>query len=195
MALLAYNEIKPGKAIIYNDEPYEVIESHVARTQQRKPQNQTKLRSLLNGRVITISFHVSEKVPEADVSKRSIKFIYENRGEYTFSEVDTPSKRFPLSKDIIGDQAKYLKANTLVDALVFGEDEDEKIIGISVPIKMEYLVKEAAPAVKGNTAQGAMKQVTLENGLSINTPLFINEGDTIVINTVSGEYVGRAEKN
>ena len=196
MAILQYNEIKPGKSIIYNDEPFEVIEYHVARTQQRKPQNQTKLRSLITGRVISVSFHASDKASEADLEKKPIKFVYENKGEYVFSEIKDPSKRFTLPENIIGEQVKFLKSNILVDALVFGDEDNEgsKIIGVKLPIKIDYKVKEAAPAVKGNTAQGATKDVTLENGLVIATPLFINEGDVIVVNTSTGEYVERGEK-
>lgn len=197
MAILVYNEIRIGKCIIHNDEPYEVIESHVARTQQRKPQNQTKLRSLLSGRVISVSFHASDKASEADIDTKEIKFVYENRGEYVFSEINDPSKRFSLPLTLIENQAKFLKSNLVVEALLFTpEDEDEpKIIGIKLPIKIEYKVKEAPPAVRGNTAQGAMKQVVLENGMSVVTPLFINEGDSVIVNTVSGEYVERGGKN
>lgn len=196
MAILQYNEIKPGKFIVYNDEPYEVIESHVARTQQRKPQNQTKLRSFISGRVISISFHAADKAVEADIEKKPIKFVYDNRGEYVFCEIKDPSKRFNLGEEIIGEQTKFLRSNVIVDALVFTDQDDEaKIIGIKLPIKIDYKVKEAAPAVKGNTAQGATKDVTLENGLVISTPLFINEGDVIVVNTSSGEYVERGEKS
>ena len=103
--------------------------------------------------------------------------------------------RFNIPENILGENAKFLKTNLIVETLKFGEDEEAKIIGVSLPPKVEYLVKEAAPAVKGNTAQGALKQVTLENGLKINTPLFINEGDTITVSTQTGEYAGRAEKN
>ena len=197
MAILVYNEIRIGKCIIHNDEPYEVIESHVARTQQRKPQNQTKLRSLLSGRVISVSFHASDKASEADIDTKEIKFVYENRGEYVFSEINDPSKRFSLPLTLIESQAKFLKSNLIVEALLFTpEDEDEpKIIGIKLPIKIEYKVKEAPPAVRGNTAQGAMKQVVLETGMSVVTPLFINEGDSVIVNTVSGEYVERGGKN
>lgn len=197
MAILVYNEIRIGKYIIHNDEPYEVVESHVARTQQRKPQNQTKLRSLLSGRVISVSFHASDKASEADIDTKEIKFVYENRGEYVFSEINDPSKRFFLPLTLIENQAKFLKSNLIVEALLFTpEDEDEpKIIGIKLPIKIEYKVKEAPPAVRGNTAQGAMKQVVLENGMSVVTPLFINEGDSVIVNTVSGEYVERGGKN
>lgn len=191
--MLEYNEIKPGKYIVHNGEPYEVIFSHVARTQQRKPQNQTKLRSLISGRVVSISFHAADKVDEADISKRPIKFIYANKGEYVFSEANDPSKRFNLSESLVGTQVKFLKGNTIVDVLTFNaDDEDEqKIIGVKLPIKVELRVTEAPPSIKGDTAQGGTKQVTLETGATVNTPLFIKEGDVIRVNTETGEYVER----
>lgn len=191
--MLEYNEIKPGKYIVHNGEPFEVIFSHVARTQQRKPQNQTKLRSLISGRVVSVSFHAADKVDEADISKRPIKFIYANKGEYVFSEVSDPSKRFNLSESLIGTQAKFLKGNTIVDVLTFNaDDEDEqKIIGVKLPIKIELKVTEAPPSIKGDTAQGGTKQVTLETGATVNTPLFVKEGDIIRVNTETGEYVER----
>ena len=193
--MLEYNEVKPGAYILYNDEPFEVLESHVARTQQRKPQNQTKLRSLLSGRVVTVSFHASERVAEADIDSRPIKFIYENRGQYCFAETSDPPKRFFLDPAIIGPQAKFLNGNTEVTALTFTSDNDErKIIGIKVPIKVDLTVTEAPPAVRGNTVQGGTKQVTLETGATVSTPLFVNEGDVIRINTETGEYVEQVDK-
>ncbi len=82
------------------------------------------------------------------------------------------------------------------DAIIFTNDDDEEqIIGLSIPVKMDLKVKEAAPAVKGNTSQGASKTVVLENGTEISVPLFINEGDVVKVNTETGEYVERAEKN
>lgn len=194
--MLEYSEIRPGKYIIYKSEPYEVLESHVARTQMRKPQNQTKLRGLLTGGVISVSFHAADKVNEADISKRPIKFIYTNRGEYVFSEVNDPSKRFSLEEGLIGPQAKFLKGNTEVDALTFSGDEDEepKIIGVKLPIKVELAVKDAPPAIKGNTAAAGGKQVTLETGAVVSVPLFINTGDVVRVNTETGEYVERVNK-
>lgn len=193
--MLEYSEIKPGKFIIYNGEPYEVMESHVARTQQRKPQNQTKLKSLLSGRVISISFHASDKVSEADISKKPINFIYVNRGEYVFSEIKDPSKRFPIEESLIGPQAKFLKGNTVVDALIFTDDDDEeKIIGVKLPIKMELMVKDAPPSMKGNTAAGGGKQVTLETGAVISVPLFIEAGEIVRVNTETGEYAERVSR-
>jgi len=193
--MLEYNEIKPGKFIMYQGEPYEVIDSHVARTQQRKPQNQTKLRSLLSNRVISVSFHAAEKVDEADIDKRPIKFIYENRGQYWFCEQNDPSKRFNLDADLIGGQTKFLKSNILVDMLTYtDEDDNENIIGIKLPIKVELTVRDAPPAIKGNTASGGGKQVTLETGAVVSVPLFIESGDVIRINTETGEYAERVGK-
>jgi elongation factor P len=185
--VLEYNEITIGKVIIYDNEPWEVLASHVFRKQQRKPVNATKLRNLINGRVTENSFHVSEKAEEADIDYKDIKFIYVQKGEYWFHEDGDPSKRFALKEEQIGYGVKFLKKDAIAKAMIF----DEKIIGIQTPIKVELKVVEAPPNMKGNTAQGGNKVVKVETGASVNAPLFINEGDTIVINTQNGEYVAR----
>lgn len=193
MAQLEYNEIREKKIIIHDDEPCEVVESHVARTQQRKPQNQVKLKSLISGKVFPATFHVSDSADEADITKRDVLFLYHNRGEYWFCEADDKSKRFKLEAAIIGDSAKFLKENGTVQAVVWtNEDDEEQIIKIALPIKMEFRVREAPPAVRGDTSKGGNKYIVLENGASITVPMFINEGDTIRVNTETGEYVERA---
>lgn len=193
MAQLQYNEIREKKIIIHDDEPYEVIDSHVARTQQRKPQNQVKLKSLISGKTIAATFHVSDSADEADIEKRETKFLYHNKGEYWFCDPNDPKNRFKLEEGIIGEKGKLLKENSNVIALIWTNDEDEeRIIKIELPIKMEYKVKEAPPAVRGDTSKGGNKVITLENGYTLNAPMFINEGDIIRINTETGEYVERA---
>ncbi|MBI5138629.1 MAG: elongation factor P [Candidatus Vogelbacteria bacterium] len=185
--MLEYNEITVHKVIIFEGEPYEVLTSHVFRKQQRKPVNATKLRNLMSGRVVEYSFHVSDKAEEADIEKRQVKFLYTNKGEFWFCEINDPSKRFQLSPDMIGDAKQFMKPNMLVDVRIF----EEKIFGVELPIKMDLVVKEAAPGVKGDTAKGGTKQVTLETGAIINAPLFVNEGDVLRINTTTGDYVER----
>lgn len=191
MSQLEYNEIREKKIIIYSGEPCEVIESHVARTQQRKPQNQVKLKSLITGKTFGATFHTAEKADEADIIKKEIKFLYHNRGEFWFCEVDNPRERFKLDSSIVGDQAKFFKENTDVTAMVWDDNGEEKIIKVTLPIKLEFKVKEAPPAVKGDTAKGGNKIITLENGTTINAPMFINESDTVVVNTETGDYVER----
>jgi len=192
MSQLQYNEIREKKIIIHDDEPCEVVESHVARTQQRKPQNQVKLRSLISGKVFPATFHVSDSADEADMEKREITFLYHNKGEYWFCDGDDKSKRFKLDEALLGNTVKFLKENSNVTALVWtNEDDEEKIIKLSMPIKMEFKVKEAPPAVRGDTSKGGIKVIILENGAKLNAPMFINEGDVIRVNTETGDYVER----
>ena len=185
--MLEYSEITERKYIVFEGEPYEVIGSHVFRKQQRKPVNATKLRSLLTGRIVEHSFHVSDKVQEADIDKKEVRYLYTNKGEYWFSEANDPSKRFKLPKEIIGPAARFLKPNILIDAMLF----NELVIGLKVPIKMDLKVTEAHPATKGNTAQGATKTVRLETGVEIQVPMFIKEGDIVRVNTETGVYADR----
>ena len=191
MSQLQYNEIREKKIIIYNDEPCEVVESHVARTQQRKPQNQVKLKSLISGKTIAATFHVSEFVNEADIIKRDITFLYHNKGEYWFCDPEDKSNRFKLDAMLIGETAKFLKQNGNVTALVWENNDEGKIIKVTLPIKMEFKVKVAPPPVRGDTSKSGMKVITLENGATLNAPMFINEGDVIRVNTETGEYVER----
>lgn len=191
MSQLQYNEIREKKIIIYNDDPCEVVDSHVARTQQRKPQNQVKLKSLISGKTIAATFHVSDTADEADIEKREVKFLYHNRGEYWFCDIDNPKNRFELDASLVGDAGKFFKENGIVTALVWDDDGEEKTIKITLPIKMEFKVKEAPPAVRGDTSKSGNKIITLENGTTISAPMFIEEGDVIRLNTETGEYVER----
>jgi elongation factor P len=190
MAILSYNEIVQKKVIDYNNEPYDVLSSHVFRMQQRKPVNQTKLRNLISGKVIEISFHQNETVPEADIATMEAQYLYTNRGESWFCESKNPKNRFMFPEEVVHDKVQWLIQNTGVNVVTY----NDKPITVSIPIKMDLKVTNAPPAVKGDTATGGNKQVTLESGAKINTPLFINEGDVLRINTDTGEYVERMEK-
>ncbi len=185
--MLEYNEITEKKCIILDGAPYEVLTSHVFRKQQRKPVNATKLKNLITGKVTEKSFHVSEKAKEADISTEEIKYLYNNKGEWWFSKPSNPSDRFKLGEGLLGDKGKFLKENEIITAMTF----DEQIIGVKLPIKVELKVTEAHPAVKGDTAKGGNKQVTLETGATISVPMFIKEGDILRINTETGEYTDR----
>jgi elongation factor P len=187
MAMLAYNEVLPKRIIIIDDEPYEVLSAWVFRKQQRKPVNQVKLRNLKSGSMAEHTFHVSDKVEEADIENRTAIFIYERNGEWFFHESKDKSKRFTLTQERIGDESKWLKPNTEVDVKWF----DEKPIQVTIPIKVELKVTEAPPNTRGNTAQGGNKLVQLETGAAITVPMFVETGDIIRINTQTGEYVER----
>ncbi len=185
--MLEYNEITVRKYIVFEGEPYEVLTSHVFRKQMRKPVNATKLKNLISGRVIEHSFGATDKAEEAEIEERKVKFLYNNRGEWWFCEENDPSKRFKLEESLIGTASKFMKANTLVDVLSF----EENIFSVKLPIKVELKVTDAPPAVKGDTAKGGNKVITLETGATLNAPIFVAEGDVVRINTETGEYVER----
>lgn len=192
MAMLEYSEIKERKIIVWEGQPYEVLSSHVFRKQQRKPVNATKLKNLFTGRVAEISFASSDKVEEADITTRSVVFLYKAKGEAWFAEVSDKSKRFSLKEEIVGDKIRFIKNDTEVELTIYtDEDDEEKIIGVKVPIKVELEVTDAPPSTKGNSVTGGTKVVTLETGATINVPLFISAGEKIRINTETGEYTER----
>ncbi len=190
MAILSYNEITPKKIIEYNKEPFEVLSSHVFRMQMRKPVNQTKLRHLVSGKVLEISFHQSETIPEADISHMKANYLYTNRGESWFAEEGKAKNRFSFPENAVSDKVKWLISNSPVDVMLYNEQP----ASIDIPIKIDLKVVEAPPSIKGDTATGGTKLVKLESGASVNTPLFINEGDLLRINSETGEYVERVNK-
>ncbi len=190
MSILEYSEVVERKIILYEGQPYEVLSSHVFRKQMRKPVNATKLRNIITGKITEVSFHQAEKVQEAEIEYKDAKFLYQNKGEFWFCDPKNPADRFKLEESLIGTPAKFMKVNSIVETMLF----DERVIGVKLPIKVELKVIEAPSAVKGDTSTGGSKQVTLETGYIINTPLFIVEDEMIVVNTTTGDYVERAKK-
>lgn len=187
---MGVNELKQKTFLIYEGQPYVVLETHHLKMQQRRPTVQVKMRNVINGKVLERNFAQSDVFEEADIERAKVKFLYNHKDQYWFSYEDEPSKRFLLTKELIGEATKFLKPNTILDAIKYNSN----ITNIELPVKMEFKVIEAPPAIRGDTAQGGVKQVKIETGASLNVPLFINQDDIIRINTETGEYVERVEK-
>lgn len=186
--MLDYNEIKPKSVIVFDGEPWEVIDSHIFRKQQRKPVNQTTLRNLINSRTLEHSFHQSDKVHEAQVSKKDVKFLYQKGSEIWFCDPKDPKDRFTITDSIVGNKIKYMLANRIYSVRVFNDD---LIFDLELPIKDVYEVKEAPPNIRGNTVSGSGKPVIISTGATVLTPFFIEVGEKIVVNTGTGEYIER----
>ncbi len=191
MAVLSYNEILPKTIIDYNNEPYEVLSSHIFRMQQRKPVNQTKLRHLVSGKVMEISFHQNETVTEADIDRMQANYLYTNKGESWFAEVGNPKNRFSFPDEVVHDRVQWLAQNSPVEVLTY----EEKPMTIKIPVKVDLEVRDAPPAVKGNTVSGGTKIAILSTGAKVDVPLFINPGDIVRINTDDGVYTERVTKS
>ena len=184
--LPSLNSIRVGINILVNEEPYQVLEASFMRTAQRKPVMRTKLKNLLNGKIIEQSFKPGDKVEEADMSKTKASFLYmDDRCHFINQET---FEQFDFPKDKLGDGVKFLKEGIEVSILNFNNEP----VDIELPKKVTLKVTDSPPGVKGDTAGNASKQATLETGLVVNVPLFIKTGEEIVVNTDTGDYVGRA---
>ncbi|KKQ23045.1 MAG: hypothetical protein A3G45_01605 [Candidatus Staskawiczbacteria bacterium RIFCSPLOWO2_12_FULL_37_15] len=185
--MLTHTDLKKGVQFIYEDQPWEVLDAQLLKMAQRRPVVQSKIKNLSDGRVQEKNFQQGDIFKETELEKKDIKFLYQSKGQYFFCEINDPSKRFFFTEAQIGNQAKYLRPNEIVTGIVF----DGKIINFKLPIKIQIKIKESAPGVKGDRAQGGTKSATLESGAKIQVPLFVEEGDTIEVNTETEEYVRR----
>jgi len=192
MSQLEYNELKVGTIFTKNEDPnpYQVLEYAFIRMQQRKPVTQLKIKNLLTGKNQDYTAHQNEDFREAEIEMMPVTFLYHSKDQYFFNETGNPKNRFFLTDAVVENMGTFLKPNLEVKAYKFGE----KFINIELPVKMEFKVTEAAPAVRGNTAQGGDKVVVLETGSKLTVPMFINEGDVVRVNTQTGAYVERVEK-
>ena len=187
--MLKHNELKKGTLFILNNQPFEVLEHSLVKKGRGGSVMQVKVKSLQTGNVLSKTFHQGEEFEEAELEKINLVFIYNRNDKYVFSQAKDKSKRIELSQEQVGNGAKFLKQNQKVTGLVF----EDKIINIILPIKVALRVTEAPPGVRAGRAEAGTKQVTLETNAKINTPLFVEQGDIVEINTETEQYVRRAD--
>ncbi len=185
--MLSLSEIKTGRVIRVSGEPYLVTRTDHHKMGRGGAVLKTKLRNLISGHVLDKTFQGNEKCEEADTEEKKANFMYKDEREANFMDNDT-YEQFGLPLDQIGDKQRFLKEGTDVDLLYF----EGRPVAVNLPVKVALRVKSAPPGVKGNSAGNVTKQVELETGAMIAAPMFINEGDTIVVNTDTGEYAERA---
>ena len=185
---IGYGDLKKGMAIELDGEPYVVVDYERSKMQQRAPVLRIKFRDLRTGRQVERTFQGYDvKLTPAEVERRSSQYIYNDDALYYFMDTET-FDQFPLSRDQVGDAIQYLVEQTTVDLVFFRGAP----ITIDLPVMVELRVTEAAPGVRGDTAQGGTKPAKLETGPVIQVPLFVNEGETVKVDTRTGEYLSRA---
>jgi len=182
-------DLKPGRAIQIDGEPFIVIASQFGRKSQSKANMQCKLKNLKTGAIIARNFQGSEKIEPADVGYRKVQYLFNDGASYTFMDLQSYDQ-FPLPTETIGSAAQYLVEGNEVDALVFGENP----IGIQLKPTVTLKVVETSPGIRGDTATGGNKPAKLESGLTINVPLFIQEGEFVKVNTETGVYMSRGSE-
>jgi elongation factor P len=184
---MEFSELKKGAVIVWNNQPHTIMTSQFVRMQQRKPVMQVKMRNLITGKVVEYSFKSGERVDAADVTKRKSQFLYKDQSGTHFMDQET-FETVDLPKELTADIEGYLKEGMEVNLICF----DDKPIDVELPVKIELKVISTPPGIKGDTATGGTKPATLETGYVVNVPLFIKEGETVRVNTETGQYVERA---
>ncbi len=185
--MINVNDFKTGITIKLDNNLYQVIEFQHVKPGKGAAFVRTKLKNLRTGATIEHTFNSAIKVETARIDKRDMQFLYSMGDTYYFMSMDDYSQ-IELDKKSLGDDAKFLKENINVTIISY----EGEILGINLPDKIEMTVTKTEPAVKGNTTSSVMKDATLETGMEIKVPIFIDEGEVIVVSTKDGSYVSRA---
>ena len=185
--MISVNDFRTGLTIELNGEVLQVMEFQHVKPGKGAAFVRSKLRNLRNGNIQEKTFRAGEKVPRAMVETRQMQYLYESGGEYTFMDNETYDQ-IQLPRERLEYELNFLKENMTVQVVTFKGE----MLGIQLPNTVELEVVKTDPGIRGDTATGGSKPATLETGYVVQVPLFINEGDRLVIDTRSGEYVSRA---
>lgn len=184
--MINVNDFKTGVTIIYENNIYQVLEFQHVKPGKGAAIVKTKLKNLRTGSIIEQTFNSGIKVETARVNKIKMQFLYATGDTYSFMNMET-YEQVELNASQITNELKYLKEGLEV-MLFFYESE---MLGIELPEKIDYVITETEPAIKGNTATNATKDATIETGMTIRVPLFIEQGEEIIVSTKDGKYVSR----
>ncbi len=185
--MLTLSDIKTGKKIVWEGDPYAVLHHEHSKTGRAGAVLRTRLKNLRTGAVLERTFQGSDKVDEADVMKSKAQYLYQEGDSYAFMDMESYDQ-VSLSTETLAGAERYLVEGTEVTLLQF----EGTPLTIELPPKVTLTVIDAPPGIKGDSVSSGDKLVKLETGLEVTTPLFVKEGDRIIVNTDRGTYVSRA---
>lgn len=188
--MISASDFRKGTKVLYRDEPYIVLDYQHVKPGKGGAYVRTKLKNLITGMVFEETFRVDEKFHVPDLVNKEMQYLYVDNGFYHFMDRES-FEEVILNEDQLSDILDHLQEQTIYTILYFGD----RPIVVNPPLFMELEVKETPPGVRGDTAQGAgTKPATLETGLVVQVPLFVEEGDIIKIDTRTDEYIERVKK-
>ncbi len=182
------SEISRGLVLAFKNEPHLVVDFQHVNPGKGSAFVRTRLKALKTGKVVENTFKSDETIEFMEMERKKVQYLYGTPTEQTFMDMKT-YEQFSVGSEVIGEYAQYLKEGLEVVLLV---DENGVPITVDFPKKVTLKVAEAPPAVKGDTSGNVTKEIVLENGLKVRVPLFIKEGDAVIVNTDTSEYVERA---
>lgn len=189
--MLNATDLKNGTTFKQDGQPYVVLRYEHSKKGRGGATIKVKVRNLNTGSLTEKSFQSGARIEPLEVQQREANYLYKNGDQLVFMNNRT-YEQFELDAELLGDQEKFLREGALVKVL-FSLDKQDIPLTVELPPKMTFTVTEADPGVKGDTAANMLKKVQLDNGLTIKAPLFINQGDTVVVDTRTGEYIERAK--
>ncbi|MFW5722275.1 MAG: elongation factor P [Desulfohalobiaceae bacterium] len=184
--MLSTKDIRTGLKIELDGVPYEVLEFLHVKPGKGGAFVRTKLRNILSGSVVDHTFRSGEKFKKPDLETRTMQYLYRDADFYVFMDMTT-YEQLQLTKGQVGSKGDYIVEGQEVDALTY----QGQVIDINLPSSVVMEVTETEPGIKGDTVSGATKPATLESGVVVNVPLFVNQGERIKVDTRTGEYQGR----
>ncbi len=185
--MISTNEFKTGITIEMDGEIYSVLEFQHVKPGKGAAFVRTKLKNLRSGSIVDHTFRAGEKVARAHLERKEMEYLY--RDDDTFYLMDAETyEQLALPAETLGEGSKYLKENDRLTVVMLGDE----VVGVDVPITVILEVADTEPGIKGDTASGATKPATMETGLVVQVPLFVNSGDKIKIDTRTGSYLERA---
>ena len=181
------NDIKNGMTILFEDSIYTVLEFSHVKPGKGAAFVQVKLKNLRTGSIVEKRFNSGVKLEKAMIEKKNMQFLYEASGVYTFMDNET-YEQLELTESQLGNDKYYLKDGLEVIVSIY----QGEVLGVILPEKVELEIIATEPAVKGNTTNNAQKDATVETGLMVRVPLFIEQGEKILVSTKDGSYASRA---
>ena len=182
------SDFRPGLVIKYNNEPWTIIEFQHVNPGNWRAFVRTKLKNLKSGKVIENRFRAGEAIDIIRIERKQFQYLYHDATGFVFMDQEN-YEQMSVQKEQIGDGADFLKDGIVVDILMNGNE----ITGVELPITVELSIVETVPGVKGDSANPGTKPAKVETGATVNVPLFINEGDSIKIDTRTGNYLERVK--
>jgi elongation factor P len=184
--MISTGELKKGIAIELDGELWQILDYHHIKMGRGSAQVRVTLRNIKRGQTVERSFQAGTKWPRASMEKRPVQFLYRDATDYHFMDTDTYDQ-FVLNSDHLGDAAQYLKDGMTLDRTSY----QGETIGVELPVTVDLSVVDTEPGFAGDTQSGARKPATTETGLVVQVPIFVEQGDTIRIDTRTGEYQTR----
>jgi elongation factor P len=185
--MISVNDFKTGLTVEVDGGIWRVVEFQHVKPGKGAAFVRSKLRNLRTGAIQEKTFRAGEKVGRAQIDNRKMQYLYADGDAHVFMDNNTYDQ-VELQASAIQEELKYLKENMNVSLIMY----EGETLGVELPKSVELQVSETEPGIKGDTASGATKSATLETGLVLQVPLFVNEGDMLVISTDDGSYVSRA---